>query len=234
MTKKITKLMLNGQEYEIREYQAGWQPWVNTIAYWRLNWNTLDSSWNDRNLSVRTWSISYGVLSWWQNYWIFDGNTVLSHKSNYVWLNRWTLLAYIYYMSTSGILLADNQDMDNSNNYYYASSYTSSQYRPLYYWLSGGQTTAPWTWQWFLFAITQDGNGLKYYKNWTLVSTISTTKFLNGTSHNQRSVGGLARWTQYYDKINWYVSDVILEDKIRTAQEISDYYDLTKWTYWIS
>lgn len=230
----MTLVQTEPKKIYIRVDEQWWQPWANTIAYWRLNWNTLDSSWNDRNLSVRTWSISYGVLSWWQNYWIFDGNTILSHKSNYVWLNKWTLLAYIYYMSNSGILLADTQDVNNSNNYYHTSNYSGSQYRPLYYWSSSSQATAPWTLQWFLFVITQDGTGLKYYKNWTLVNTISITNFLSGTSHNQRSVGGHARWTQYYDKINWYISDVILENKVRTAQEIQDYYNQTKSLYGIS
>jgi hypothetical protein len=36
------------------------------------------------------------------------------------------------------------------------------------------------------------------------------------------------------DNLKWYLSQFILEDKTRTAQEIADYYNQTKWNYWIS
>jgi hypothetical protein len=35
-------------------------------------------------------------------------------------------------------------------------------------------------------------------------------------------------------KLYWQLSNVIFEDKARTSQEVSDYYDQTKWDYWIS
>jgi hypothetical protein len=42
MTKKITKLMLNGEEYEIREYQPGRQPGANTVLYVPMNTDLSD------------------------------------------------------------------------------------------------------------------------------------------------------------------------------------------------
>ena len=74
MTKKITKLMLNGEEYEIREYQAWWTPWANTLAYRPLTSTstTNDLSWNNNNLSS-IWTVDF-----WTHYWVdcayFDDN----------------------------------------------------------------------------------------------------------------------------------------------------------------
>lgn len=35
------------------------------------------------------------------------------------------------------------------------------------------------------------------------------------------------------ENFRWYVWQIVMEDIERTAQEISDYYDLTKWNYWL-
>jgi len=45
-------------------------------------------------------------------------------------------------------------------------------------------------------------------------------------------------WNQIFNEIPrhwmWYLSEIIIEDKARTAQEIAGYYNQTKWDYWIS
>lgn len=231
----------NSHLLQMTTYKVGWgggwwQPWANTVAYWKLDGDMTDSSNNNRDMSVRVWSISYWTLTSWIKYWIFDGSTILTHSTNYAWLTSWTLLAWVYYNSVPWEWFADNQNTNNSNNYFSVWTYTNEYYRPLYWWVARWTTTAPWTWQWFLFAITQAESPatLHYYKNWALVSDISTWAFLYNSWHNQRCIWWLARWTQYYDKLTWYLSNIIIEDKVRTVQEISDYYDQTKWDYWIS
>ena len=211
--------------------KEGWQPWANTIAYWKLDGNLNDSSNNNRDLTARTWTISYWTLPSGEKYWIFN-STIVTHSTNYIWLSSWTILAWVYFNSLWWTILVDNQNANNSDYYYAVCLYESAtSYRPIYMRSSSYKATAPWTWWWFLFAVTQDGSGLKYYKNWDAPISISTTNFIYESTHNQWCVWWLARWTQNYNLFDWYLSNIILENKVRTAEEISDYYNQTKALY---
>ena len=82
-----------------------------------------------------------------------------------------------------------------------------------------------------LVTITADSSWRTMYMNWTQVSTWSSTITFISTV---LCIGG-GSWTSSVDNFfNGYMSDVIIENKVRTAQEISDYYNATKSNYWIS
>ena len=82
MTNKITKLMLNWEGYEIREYQSWWQPWANTLVYYNINDNDTNStiydlSWNwvDQTWYWTSWydtDATYGRVA------TFNGNNYTS------------------------------------------------------------------------------------------------------------------------------------------------------------
>ena len=67
------------------------------------------------------------------------------------------------------------------------------------------------------------------YVNWQLVSSNNYSAI---TSSTGIYIWWVTSWSD--DPYQWYMSNVILESKGRTAQEISDYYNQTKWNYWIS
>lgn len=100
MTKKITKLMLNGEEYEIREYQAWRQPGANTVAYYKLEDNANDYSWNWNNASW-VWTASYTTV-WW------EASASFNRDDNYIdtWVICWwqplTIACMFYFYNSYG------------------------------------------------------------------------------------------------------------------------------------
>lgn len=211
---------------------SGWKPWSNTVAYWTLNWDINDHSGNWHDMSARVGTISYWTLSNGYKYGIFDWNTIIT-TSNITTLSSGTILMYLDYI-WYWTPLAWNTNTNNSNNYNYISSYWSSNFRPVY---SPNKTTitatAPWQNQWFLFAITQTGSKLTYYKDGQFVSDYNNSLFINANPINQWCIWWLARWTQYYDRLDWYMSNIIIEDRVWTADEILKYFNQTKSNYWL-
>jgi hypothetical protein len=71
---------------------------------------------------------------------------------------------------------------------------------------------------------------------WTATFYLDTTAICTATTSNSYSQTMVFMINKIRDKIDrwWaYYSNMILENKVRTAQEISDYYNLTKWNYWL-
>ena len=243
MTKKITKLMLNGEEYEIREYQEWWwQPWANTIAYYPLdstntvndlsgNSNTLTNVWvnfttyNGVSCARITWNADnphnptaylYWNISWlptWANprtynLWIYQDNAASSRNATYIF--QWT--------ASSNRMVYVAQWIDASGNAFI------SQYG------SSSSNTPPTIWQRHNIVVVYNWSKFVYYVN--AVEKFSWTYTIN-TSGNNVSIW----WTsenQGWNSFNWAFSNVILEDKAWTVQEVSDYFNQTKWDYWIS
>jgi hypothetical protein len=212
--------------------QGWWEPWANTIAYYPLNWDVLDYSGNSRNMSARTGSISYWTLTSWDKYWIFDWNTIVT-TANMTSVNEGTLIMWLYYnnWASDWVPFVMNFDQNGSDTYRYFPLYDDWQGRYCLYFSGWPVATAPWYWQWFMFTIVQSWWTLTYYKDGAYVNDYSSSGFVNLSWTNQWCIWWLARWTQYYNKMNGYVSNIIIEDKVRTAQEISKYYDQTKANY---
>ena len=229
--KYTSKLILNWEDYYFAEWWwGGWQPWANTVAYYTLNWDILDHSGNGHDMSTRIGTITYGTLTWWTQYWIFDWNTILS-TTNIANVSTGTISAYVYY-NGSWLVLIDNVNTNNNNNYI-SVFVEAGDYRYIYSPATSTPTvSSPSAW-WNLLTLTQDWTTLKFYINWTLIDTHSSNLFISSLWWNQWCIWWQARWTQYYDKLNWYISNLIIENKVWTQQEISDYFDQTKALYGI-
>ena len=235
--KKITKLMLNWEEYQIREFQWWWwwQPGANTIAYYPLN----------STITVNDMSGNSLTLTWWWTYqfWNYGGVDCCSISSWYFttnssWTWNMTILAWSNY-----------QGEPSNDTWVIAMTYSTHPVSQLWYNKKSSRPNSDPSWwiyayaewvsllgyttnyhqnanQWYLVTWVRDGSSIKLYINWALekekaisVWTLSYTQL--GISRNTRSMVG-------------YVSNVIFEDKLRTQQEISDYFDQTKALYWIS
>lgn len=215
----------------IEWWWGGWQPGANTVAYYPLNWDTLDHSGNGYDMSTRIGTITYGTLTSWTQYWIFNWNTILS-TTNKATVSTGTISAYVYY-NGEGLIFMDNVNTNGSNDYVSVFLKAWWEYYCIYSpAIDIPKTTSPSSW-WNLLTLTQDWNNLIFYINGVKTQELSTSTFLHSKNWNQRCIWWLARWTQYYDKLNWYVSNIIIENKVRTAQEILDYYNQTKANYWI-
>jgi hypothetical protein len=227
---KLKRIMMrpNGVEKQIRP-KWEWQPWANTVAYYPLDADFNDASWNSRNLTNTNATIttlngvdcayyngsSYSTYTWatlprtartmsvWANGAAINDGVIVDIKK-YNENNAWALATIFY---GNSVLVAD---------------------------LSGVDAGLPCQANtWYHVVATQEWNTVKIYVNWNLVWTES-----NRPDYSTRTPNGWALWSQFNgfhnSALNWHLSKVILEDKVRTAQEIADYYDQTKWDYWIS
>lgn len=232
MTKKIKSIMLNWEEYLIREYQPGWQPWANTIAYYPLDTdfkNTVTWTALTAHNSATIWTLgtvscldltannSYldgtvSTLPQWNHdrtniFWV--SYTAFSHNPSYYYWTSWGWRADIVYSDTP---------------------IWWSQY--WYTYNTDVSLTPADAWKWYLVAITISSWTVSMYVNWqyktnTAWSWYTPSLNTNGTTLNLWYVPRDGRY------LKWYLSKFIIEDKARTSQEISDYYNLTKWNYWL-
>lgn len=217
------------QNIYIGEY--GWKPWVNTVAYYPLTDNFNDESWNWYNLTNSWWSITtYG----WVKCAYYSGSTsVYSQNTSVpVWATR-TINCRCYLPASESVDIP----------VVWTGSWVSYWYRvlALWYWSNGVPSLSDYDvlwvswwgskiWQWVNLVWIINWWDMSLYANWVLVASQS-----RGSAQQNSTVIKIAwrygwGWSQYF---KWYVNEVIVESKARTAQEISDYYNQTKSNYWL-
>ena len=212
--------------------QSWWQPWANTIFYLPLETDLLDHSWNNYTFTT-DWTVS--LVSWDVNIpvcYINNGTLSTASSSYTFWNNDFTISYFVKIPS------------DQSSNYWGVFWFNGSQYGSLvlqyektsWYFGSASNTwnasiSYPNTTNTWMYVVTiRDWNTFKSYINWTLYNSSSVTSF------SIWQWGSTKLWIGMWQGVkikNLYISKFILEDKARTAQEVSDYYDLTKADYWI-
>lgn len=226
---KLKRIMMrpNGVEKQVRP-KWWWKPWANTICYYTFdNQNLDDSSGNNNN-----WSWYNGTGSFMANTWWYCANLWSSHAIqmpfNLWWLTNWTLNVWIKYNSFSKsfqwilwckewsswamhINVTNNKLIEIAMVWHSAISYQTSMATDI----------------WYNICITKSWTTYFIYINGTLWN--SWTWWAISTNYTQYL------WTSYTDNryLDWYLDNVIIENKSRTAQEISDYYNLTKSNYWL-
>jgi len=211
-------------------YKTWWTPWANTIAYYPLDStntvNDISGNWyNLTNTMVVFWN--YGGVSCAS----FDWAT--SKLTATIWtLPQWasprTMSLWLYYIGGA----------NRSIMWYWANrtkwwcfiiNYAASSE---WYWLtpyyddvySNITTTSTW----MLLTGIYDGTNFKLYINGELACTSANITLV--TSWINFEI-----WNPYNTNyLYWYVSNVIIENKVRTATEILDYFNQTKSLYWIS
>lgn len=206
-----------------------WQPWANTVAYYPLTDDFNDKSWNSRNLSVSWPTIT--ILNWvkcayynWSWYSSYNGFSLgRSSRTANVWIyvtnSSWWVLHISNYQSSSPQWSLWLQTVSNT-------IYTAD-------WVSGASAIQSWalTQWWHNAVVTQEWNTMKLYIDWLIIWT------LTNYPSELYSPNWWALWSKLYsgysEKRTWYLSEVILEDKVRTAQEVLNYYNLTKSNYWL-
>lgn len=218
----------NGVEQKIRPSGwGGWQPWADTLAYYEFDNNLNDSSWNGHDLSTLAWTVTYWADSWWWKYAYFNTTTWSNHYQgfpsidvstltlSYWWKPKqifswWNPITLSILDSNSDIILAPVRSVD-------------------FWWISWFTATVD-TWYHLVMVIWWWVQ--KVYVNWqyltewvqTYTWTLSTTFTINNAWDTNSSS---------FANDN-YLSELIIETKSWSAQDVADYYDLTKWDYWIS
>lgn len=217
----------------IGEYRV---PGENTVAYYPLNsTDTLsDKSWNSYDLT-NSWSVAFWIQQWvdcawftswgsssWSRWLYRTSDTIITPQSTdltfHVWLYKWSETMY-YNPRIIGRY--------NSSIFTYASRSKISTADSTTYGIT------PVEWAWFLFSCVYkySDKTWDYYLNGAYQNT--QTNSTPASYSNAWIVLGTrdGLWTWYWDKWSWWMSNIIIENKVRTAQEISNYYNSTKSNY---
>ncbi len=203
----------------------GWKPWANTIAYYPLNstYNFTDNSWNWYDLTVSNASIT--TLDWVSCASYSVGRAYNSTPS--VWTKR-TLSAW-FYAQTSWVLIGTWANQNTFQCMMLSNAWTwkiqISDFHTIWYASNISSN------EWHHAVAVCDGADMYLYIDWVLANSWTHTQTDNST--------WVSAWGKPFsdanpDNYTWYLSKVIIENTVRTAQEIANYYNQTKANYWIS
>lgn len=202
-----------------------WKPWANTVAYYELNGDANDSSGNGYNWTPS--NITYTTLTSWIKVATFNGSNSKIQIANPLInsLSNFTINVWISRNNTTFLWnVVNNQTSDY--DWAFIDNYNWNLRVAVWWWSAtnyslNANTRVNVILTYASGSIKEYINGSYYwgethtYSNWT-----NMTIWCRGNSNDRR-------W-------NWYISKVILENKARTADEISAYYNQTKAKYWIS
>jgi hypothetical protein len=222
---KRATIRVNGVEKQVRP--TWWQPWANTMLYMPLKNDIIDYSWNNRNITINSWTVSYSSYWWipWVEFGDWTGLILASDISN-VTYNSYTILCRCYMLSFNNTW---NYlcwfAMNISSSYYDCAYVTNTGEWACYSWGDLTSTQNVQTWWWHLLALTSDATRILYYDANPIVSGSGNTYTFNYVSIGWR--------LDYWQRFGWSIRDLIVENKVWTAQEITDYYNSTKSNYWL-
>ena len=210
-----------------------WQPWEDTLLYLPLNSTDtyLDKSWN--NISTTNSNVTF-----WQYQWvdcgIFNWSNTHIQVTPFAIPSTITVLYRTYWPSYSSSYDAKIFDArSNPTITTWKIPTTRSEWNAYFAWLNNWWlNTVQWiNDQWFLFVVTVWWWTVNIYAIWDNLNIhLSDSLTINAGTPSQINIGneynnGASR---YY---NGWISKLILEDRVWSEDEISDYYNLTKSNY---
>lgn len=224
---KLKRIMMrpNGVEKQVRP--IWWQPWANTIAYFPFKEDALDEI-GSRSLTINNCTISD---------WVMNINSQASYMllSSSIWWSQITGSVWYYYWALSTWWGWNTLFAKNWWDYHH---------------ILMPATTSGWTvwnigffkktrypssktlelWKWYHIVFVKNWTNEKIYVNAELVLD-SNSSFDN----NSQPLWIIANYTasSWNQWAQWKMSELFFEDKLRTVQEISDYYNQTKANYWL-
>jgi hypothetical protein len=220
----------NGTEKQIRP--AWWQPWANTIAYYPLDStntvNDMKGSWTAYNLTKA------GTVTFTDNYSVFNANgrldsQISSMPTNWTvvfWLNHTTTTSWEQTVISKWWASTQNYRwwfcIDSNNKLKVQINDSWRDVITLENWVRY-MVTYTWSNSWSASCVQ------KVYINWETTPAINTTAPL----YNSNSTYIRMWWRPTAYNYRWKLSNVILENKVRTDQERLDCYNQTKWNYWL-
>lgn len=242
---KLKRIMMrpNGVEKQVRP--SGWQPWANTVAYRPLN----NVSWlNDLSGNQNHLIAYWGDGTFTNNSWSNNSTHYLKTTSS-IWFASWQSFFFSIFFKITG---TDTSGGTYSNPRLFAPPtrwyYIVTLWRPWNpTWLDFNESNYwhEWTTP-ITYSIPRNAWNFAYY-TWTVWQSnwiwgLITPDWVN---HNSATITPLVIqswiitiWRNWDSGFNdayfyWELSNAMIEDKLRTVQEVQDYYNLTKSNYWL-
>ena len=231
---------------------TGWTPGSNTLVYLPLDWDANDSSWNWNNgtVSSNSWSYSWQYISWssWRK--CFYSSLWATTSELAWWVVSWTYASSairsnprtvsIWFKSTGQTAQWSWQWIWNRSWstqwewFWLFSSISWNKFWILRYYSDPYITKSSWDSNWHNYIITYDNtNKSKLYIDWvlqTFAGNGTVTFDTLGTAYQL----WILRVSGTSTSTNIYFSEYIIENKVRTATEVLNYFNTFKWDYWIS
>jgi hypothetical protein len=210
-------------EHELKNAYVGqgiWKPWANTVGYRPFKEDIKDYSGNGNDWTVYSGSVSFS-----------DNMVNISNRlsrADLIYANRNSFTLSVY---TSVTQWEQYLYMSPENKYTSFSFWTLEDSSGRYFinqiWENNiwdGANVTIWDTNIHLLTSTRDWTTIKSYIDWVLAW--SNTISVSIVSRPYMTLGNVANYS--YTSKRW---DLILENRARTAQEIADYYNTTKWNY---
>ena len=225
--------------YEAPEQYTPRQPWANTLGYRPLTTTTTryDQSGNSRDFTIYG-SANFSTYDW-VNCVLFTGE----YRNNMysIDITRGTLTGTQPFTYSYWLKVRNHNDqwiawIIGINNTQYANDKTMVTTASGKISATVGATTVEvpsfTVGTRSLYSLVFDGTTLKIYQNWTLMDSDTCA----GTSDTSTTLG--LAWDDLYadpaTSVDWYMSNLIIENKAWTDTDISNYFNDTKETYGIS
>lgn len=229
----MTLVQSEPKKIYIRVDVQPWQPWANTTMYFKFNWNLKDEiSWTTYTASA----ITYWTLSWWQQYAILPWNNNSSFAINNNLSDGWselTMHTWFYVANTN------NMRCEFATNNYYTSFIWEGGNIGIYYYDRSQDI-----WNWWASNIPSYNINERHLFSQTIKADWKIKIFLDGqlwweknmqsslwSSSGSQYIWAYREWGQKF--FVWWLSEMIAEKIEWTEQEVADYYNLTKWNYWL-
>lgn len=223
-----------------------WQPWANTLLYLPLESNFVDQSWQATTRVFTTSSVSYTTVggvssvhigsSWWAKlttpYPLQPDNTKPISASIWLYITAayaprrmmWDIAARNW--NRQQFCIIKNTTTARLNVY---DDHTDSNYATLEAPLTINQRNH--------LAYTITSSESKLYLNWQLADSWAWNPkpwWLWPYSRDKSQSILCNRSSGYTDWLNWNAREIIMEEVVWSAQDVLNYYNQTKWDFWIS
>lgn len=209
-----------------------WKPWANTLLYLPLNSTDTytDKSWKNRtttNYNVQFWTYQ------WVDCWYFN-NAHIQINTLYQHTYPLTVACWCYntWYTADGKIYDTCDNVSNRLTVYYTPT-SSRWYTITNKW---PEFSANWQYQnrWVLFVATYTSDTKIRYLKWNSLDLSDSNSNSWATSFTPTYTNVWNEWNNAANRyFLWYMSNLIVENKERTAQEIADYYNQTKANYWL-
>lgn len=229
---KLKRIMMwvNNQEKQVRPKTRN--PWANTIAYYPLTSTTTVNDMSGNNYNF-TWSATFWVDEWVDCYQCRSNSNILKNDVSLLY-NKSNLAVNLRFFQKSQVnrtqLMFKTWDLSAHGRmflYYIWWGHTLSASK---YWDDKDTGYSVNAGQWLNLCATYDGSVWKTYINGNLIYSWTTSLSIPSSWNTSIGYTTYSSTTEYF---NGNMSELILEDKARTAQEISNYYNSTKSNYWL-
>ena len=221
----------------------GWQPWVNTMAYWKFDWNLTDETWN----MTATWSwIQYWTVG--TKHYVENTATGTSCVITVNWNGLSQIWSWDFCVSFWGYI-PSGLSARIPNFFWEWYNWATPRPWPIVRalgndwgkieWCTDGYTTASTTstylWQWTYITFTRLSWVCYCYINWTQITTINDSTDLSSWTDHVFYLMWRLGFNDGTRPVTWArMSELIYEKQWWSSQYVSDYFNDTKADYWIS